>query len=549
MQLLDRYKNNLKGDILGGLTAAIVAIPTALAFGLAATAGADPSVGLYTAIFLCIVASVIGGTQTLISDPTAPMTLIAAGIIAQASGDFSLILPIFLCVGIFQIVFSAIGVARYVKYIPYPVISGFMGGIGVIIIGQQLLPLIGHANPKDKSLLNIFETLFEKLGEIDGASFAIGSGTIAVIYLIPLVSKKIPAILFALVVSTLVVYFGEFDLAVVGKINPEFKMADLSSLSDFDFSKTGFVITSAITLAALGTIDTLLTSVVADNITKTKHNGRRELLGQGLGNFVTALFGGIPGAGSTSGTVINAKSGAKTHLSGISKGVFLLLIVLFLSDAIQYVPMAALAGILFTVGIGVIDIRGIKMLIKVPKAEALVLILTLLVTVFDDLLHAVALGALLSTVFFMEKMSKVVEDLNKEGSLKSFAKKEKLPEGLAERVHVIRLDGPVFFGFADDFKSHLDEISNVGAVVIDLKRVPFTDQTGLMTLEDSIRAFQEEGIHVFIVGANDAIYGQMEKVGIPGGLISEDHFYPYFRACVKHLKHLFHDHIPSEHKL
>lgn len=546
MSLINFNKTHLKGDLLGGLTSAIVAIPTGLAFGLAATGGTDPSVGLYTAIFLCFVAAFIGGTQTLISDPTGPMTVIAGGIIASASGDASLILPIFLLVGVFQIVFSIVGVAKYVKYIPYPVISGFMGGIGVIIISLQILPLIGVSNPKDKSLVNIISEFTSSLSSIDFASFGIGVGTVAVIYLFPKITKVIPSILVALVGATLLTYFMRLDIATVPEINSDFKFADISSLSNFDFDQMGFVITSAITLAALGVIDTLLTSVVADNITKTKHNGSRELFGQGLGNFLTAMLGGIPGAGSTSGTVINIKSGARTHLSGISKGLFLLLIVLFLSELIAYVPTACLAGILFTVGVGVIDIKGVKMLLKVPRAEALVLVLTLLVTVFDDLLHAVALGALLSTVFFMEKMSKVVEDMNKEGQLGEFTKKVSLPEGLADRVHVIRLDGPVFFGFADDFKSHLDDVSNVGAVVIDLTRVPFTDQTGLLTLEESIRTFQDQGVSVFIVGANDAIYGQMEKFGIPGGLISEDHFYPYFRACVKHLKNIYKDVIPDE---
>lgn len=543
--MLQKYTSNLKGDLIGGLTAAIVAIPTGLAFGLAATG--SPEAGLFTAIFLALVAAFIGGTQTLISDPTGPMTIIAGGIISQ--GDPASVLLIFFLVGVCQILFSFIGVAKYIKFIPYPVISGFMGGIGVIIISLQMLPMIGMKNPQDKSVTNIMSTFFDSIGSIDWASFSIFAGTIAVIYLLPRLTKMIPSILAALIGATLVSYFGDLGIATVPKINTDLNIADFGAFSNFDFSQSGFILTSAITLAALGTIDTLLTSVVADNITKTKHNGNRELLGQGIGNFVASMFGGIPGAGSTSGTVINIKSGAKTNLSGFSKGFFLLLIVLFLSDAIQYVPMAALAGILFTVGVGVIDIRGIKMLIKIPKAEALIMILTLLVTVFDDLLHAVAIGALLSTVFFMEKMSKVVEDMNKEGSLDSFAKKEKIPEGLADRVHVVRLDGPMFFGFADDFKSHMESVEGVGAVIIDLKRVPFTDQTGIMTLEDSIISFQEAGIQVFIVGANDTIYSQMEKVGIPGKLIDEDHFYPYFRACVKHLKHIFQDHIPDAGKL
>ena len=546
MSLIDRYKPNIKGDLVGGLTAAIVAIPTGLAFGIQSGLGAEA--GLFTAIFLSLVAAFIGGTQTLISDPTGPMTLVAAGIIA--GGEPASVLLVFLLVGVIQVAFSFLGVAKYVKYIPYPVVSGFMGGIGVIIVSLQLLPLIGFGNPTDdKSVTNIVSVFFEKIGDTDVTTLGIGLGTIGIIYGLPYITRKIPSILFALVASAVATWALNLDVATVPEINMEMKMADLSVFTNFNFDEMGFVVTSAITLAALGVIDTLLTSVVADNITKTKHNGNRELLGQGLGNFVTAMFGGFPGAGSTSGTVINARSGARTHLSGISKGLFLLLIAIFLAGPIAYVPKAALAGILFTVGIGVIDIKGIKMLLKVPRAEALVLILTLLITVFDDLLNAVAVGALLSTVFFMEKMSKVVEDMNKEGKLKDFAKKEQLPERLADRVQVIRLDGPVFFGFADDFKAHLNSVDNVGAVIIDLKRVPFTDQTGLMTLEDSIRTLQEKEIHVFIVGANDTIYQQMESFKIPGGLVEEDHFFPYFRACVKHLKVLFKEEFEHDVKL
>ena len=542
MSLINNYKSSFKGDAIGGLTAAIVAIPTALAFG--ALSGWGPEAGLFTAIFLALVASFIGGTQTLISDPTGPMTLVAAGIIAE--GDPASALLIFMLVGVLQVCYAFIGVAKYVKYIPYPVVSGFMGGIGIIIIKLQLLPLIGLGNPDDKSVSNILSVLYKNISEIDFVNLGMGIGTIAIIYGVPYITKKVPSILVALIAATLVMYFGDLDIGTVSRIELELHLADLSVFQDFDLDSLGFVITSAVTLSALGVIDTLLTSVVADNITKTKHRGNRELLGQGIGNFVTALLGGFPGAGSTSGTVINSRSGAKTHLSGIIKGLSLLIIALFFGGFMQYVPLAALAGILFTVGVGVIDLRGLKMLGKVPKTEALVLVLTLLVTVFDDLLYAVALGALLSTIFFMEKMSKVVEDMNTEGKLDSFARKEKLPEGLSEIVHVIRLDGPVFFGFADDFKAHFDDVSKASAVVVDMKRVPFTDQTGILTLMDSINACRQKGIDLFIVGANDVIYQQMEKLGVPGQIVPEDHFFPYFRACVKHLKHLYQDHIPNE---
>lgn len=537
MSLLTHYKSNLKGDLIGGLTAAIVAIPTGLAFGIAS--GLGPEAGLYTAVFLAIVAGVFGGTQTLISDPTGPMTLVAAGVVGGMAGGTDMAMLTFALTGIIQVLFSFLKIAKYVKFIPYPVVSGFMGGIGVIIISLQLFPLLGHGNPKDKSVLNIFSSLPDALSDVNYANFGIGILTIALIYLIPFITKKVPSILVSLLVATAASVALKLDIPTVPEISSEIPMPDISFLAGISFSDISHALVMAITLASLGTIDTLLTSVVADNLTKTKHKGDRELLGQGVGNFVVSLFGGFPGAGSTSGSVINIKSGAKTNLSGVSKGVFLLFIILFLSSFISYVPTAALAGILVTVGIGVIDIKGIKMLLKVPKGEALILILTLLVTVFDDLLHAVALGALLATVFFMEKMSKVVDDLNSKGGLESFAKKVKIPDELLEKVFVVRLDGPVFFGFADDFKQIVNSIEGYEAIIIDMKRVPFTDQTGMMTIEDTISSCKEQGIEVYIVGANNTIFEQMESLKIPGGLVDENHFFPYFKSCVKHLKHVY----------
>lgn len=274
----------------------------------------------------------------------------------------------------------------------------------------------------------------------------------------------------------------------------------------------------------------------ADNMTKTKHNGNRELMGQGLGNFIGAFFGALPGAGSTTGTVINIKSGGTTHLSGIIKGVFLILVLLFLAPVVKFIPLSVLAGILFTIGVGVMDLKGLRMLLKVPRADSAILLVTLFVTVFDTLLHAVAIGALMAVVTFMKKMSEVMEDTNKEGDLGSFTRDDRLPEELLKKIYVKKLDGPMFFGFADQFRQQMKSIEGYEAVIIDMKQVPFIDETGLLTLEDAVADLYERKIAIYISGVNDSIYTQFEKVKIPENLIPEDHFYPYFKHCVKHLR-------------
>ena len=546
MGLLTKYKKSFKGDLTGGITAAIVAIPLGLGFG--DLSGLGPEAGLYAAIILAIIASLIGGTQTLISDPTAPMAFVAGVIIAQgiSLGDPGVldshawvhIILTFALAGIFQILFGVIKVAQYVKFIPYPVISGFMGGIGIIIMIGQLFPLMGHASPK--GAINIFSEISEPLGAINTWAVILGIGTIAVIYIVPLITKKIPSVLVALIVMTctsLALPVGSFD--IVGVFQGGLPSPKLGVLVSVEFQDILNVVVPAITLASLGTIDTLLTSVVADNMTKTKHNGNRELMGQGLGNFVGAFFGALPGAGSTTGTVINIKSGGTTHLSGIIKGVFLILVLLFLAPAVKFIPLSVLAGILFTIGVGVMDLKGLRMLLKVPRADSAILLVTLFVTVFDTLLHAVAIGALMAVVTFMKKMSEVMEDTNKEGDLGSFTRDDRLPEELLKKIYVKKLDGPMFFGFADQFREQMKSIEGYEAVIIDMKQVPFIDETGLLTLEDSVKDLYVRKIAIYISGANESIYTQFEKVKIPGNLVPEDHFFPYFKHCVKHLRNKY----------
>lgn len=529
------YKGSLKGDLTGGLLAAIIGLPMGLAFGV--QSGLGPQAGIYTAIILAFVAALFGGTKTLINDPTGPMTVVAATVVSVSlaqAGELEqawpLIIGAFVLAGVFELIFGIFDFGKYVKYMPYPVLSGFMAGIGIIIISVQLFPLFGHTSPK--GFLNIITNLGTPLGHVNWQALLLGALTIATVYLLPLVTKKVPSILVALIGGTLTsVAFG-MDVPVIGQIPHEVPTSHLSDLAKLHWSDLQIIITPAIMLGGLGVIDSLLTSVVADNLTKTKHNSRWTVIGQGVGNIVTALFGGIPGAGATMGTVTNIKAGATTKLSGIMKGVFLLVIVVSVADYVQYIPMAVLAGILITIGIGIIDYKGVKMLFKVPKQDAIVWGIVLAVTLFDNLLDAVGIGFALSAVLFIGRMSKSMTEAQIAHPLDDAVSKKILPDDLLGKIIVKELEGPLFFGFADQFRDHCGKIDDVIAVILRMEHVPFLDQSGLVTLESAIQDWHNRGIQVYITGANPGVFDSMEKTKIIPELVKLHHCFQDFDYCI-----------------
>lgn len=538
---LKNIKNTIKGDFTGGLTAAIIALPMALAFGLQCNPD-HPEIGLYTAIFLAIIASLVAGTKTLISDPTGPMTIIAAGVIASAGGaesGLSTIIVSFAFAGIFQILFGIIKVAQYVKYISYPVLSGFMGGIGIIIILFQWNSFFG--DPPRKEIFDIIGHLPDPIIHHHWSAMILGLSTLGLIYIIPIISKKLPAGLIALIIGTLISFFidptwgADWEFEIIGRIPdnlPTFKLEVL----DFEWSNLSIAIVSGLTLAGLGTIDTLLTSVVADNLTKTKHNGNRELIGQGLGNFVTALFGGIPGAGSTTGTVANINSNGTTNLSGIFKGIFLLIVLLGLGQFLDVVPKPVLSALLISVGIGIIDFKGMKRLISLKNSDSLVLILVILLTIFANLLVAVGVGMVLSSFFFMQRMGEIVDQQSKQGNISDMERKLKIPESIKDRIFEYELDGPLFYGFSDQFKEQAEAIVGKDAVIINMSSVPYIDASGIYVLEEVIQHFKDKNIEVVLVGVKDHIFKQFEELKVIPKTLPEEKAYNSVRSGLKYLK-------------
>ena len=569
--------NNIKGDIFGGITAGIVALPLALAFGIQAFGGVnDPSAasmgalaGLVGATMLGFFAALFGGTHSQISGPTGPMTVVAAtlisGVWASSNGSVSSVLISMalagLFCGLFQILFGIIKLGKYVRYIPYPVLSGFMSGIGVIIILQQLYPLVGLKGTG--TMIDLVTGIPAAVSEgISITALLLGLGTIAIIELFPLVTKKVPATLVALIIMTMVSLFCNLDSKlIIGDIPsglplPFFANANIS-LSGIDWMtvlKASLI--PGLTLAGLGSIDTLLTSVVADNITKTKHNSNKELIGQGIGNAIAGLFCGLPGAGATMRTVVNVKSGGRTQISGMVHALLLLAILLGLGGLVKYVPLSVLAGILITVGWGIIDFKGFKDLLRIPRADAVVLVVVFLVTVFVDLLTAVGIGMVIACVLFMKRASDLVEGGYSSSTMTSADLHKGLPspgeanfdktkpwqdEGgitdeMRKHIYVQRLNGPIFFGTINKFKEVMEDVpDHAKVVIIRMKLVSFMDQSGLYAMETAIKDLQSRGILVLMTIIQPQPMYMLKTLHVIPAVIPEEHTFKTFEDCTDYL--------------
>ena len=557
---------NIKGDITGGITAGIVALPLALAFGIQAFGGInDPSAasmgalaGLVGATLLGFFAALFGGTPSQISGPTGPMTVITAGLIsgvwASSSGNLSTVLITMslagLFCGLFQILFGIIKLGKLVRYIPYPVLSGFMSGIGVIIILQQIYPLFGMKSP-----VLVVDMILD-FPEIVSEGFSLealllGLGTIAIISLLPKVIKNpnVPVTLVELVVMTLIALpLGLADKYIIGSIPTGLPMpffangsVDLSGI-DWTLALKHAVI-PGLTLAGLGSIDTLLTSVVADNITKTKHDSNQELIGQGIGNAMAGLFCGISGAGATMRTVVNVRSGGRGKISGMVHAMLLLAILLGLGSLVKHVPLAVLAGILITVGWGIIDFRGFRDLRKIPHDDAFVLIVVFLTTVFVDLLTAVGIGMVIACVLFMKRASDMVEKQYDSHEINGFDKENPWPDegGMPDKakhsIYVQRLNGPVFFGSITGFKSVMQDIpADVKIVIIRMKNVPFMDQSGLYAMEAAIKELRDRGTQVLMTIVQPQPKYMLNSTGVIPELVAEDCVFKTFEDCTDYLR-------------
>jgi SulP family sulfate permease len=599
---------NIKGDLFGGLTAGIVALPLALAFGVQSGLGA--AAGMYGAFIIGIIAAFLGGTPTQISGPTAPMTVISAllvgTIVAANDGDMTVALPIILTIfflsGLLEALFGIFGMGTYIKYIPYPVVSGFMTGICVIILITQIFPLLGYVPGNDAVLTEKFkpkaeEILLDKIlreeanegilvlenfeetvkrgklvtpeeitaeasllaksdargvlgslkylpraiKNINWMEFWLAIASIFIIYGFKQITTKIPSALVALVVITGIVTLFDLNVKTIGDIPLGFPPFRMSIITNFDLTTILPYLGTAFTLALLGTIDSLLTSVVADNLTKTRHNSNQELIGQGIGNSVAALFGGIPGAGATIRTVVNINTGGKTRISGIVAGLLLLLILMILGPVASTIPLPVLAGILITVGIGVMDYKGLRAIPKMPKGDVFVMLLVLFLTVFLDLIQAVGIGVVISALIFMKKMgdvtnaqSKIINLKESENAEEEWLDEKDFPKKLREEIFIKHLNGPLFFGYTSDFQRIMTQIPITAKyVIIRMKRVPYVDQSGLFALEDVLIDLCSKDIKILFVGVQKQPLYRLKSIGIIPDLVPEAMVFDNFKKCIQ----------------
>ncbi|MFT6337218.1 MAG: SulP family sulfate permease [Saprospiraceae bacterium] len=536
---IKHISSNIRGDLSGGLLAAIIGLPMGLAFGVQSGLGAQA--GLYTAIILGLIAGFIGGTKTLISDPTGPMTVVAATVVSMgiaSAGDLDNALPLiigtFVLAGIFELIFGILDFGKYVKLMPYPVVSSFMAGIGLIIISMQIFPLLGHASPK--GFLNIISDIRTPLSNLNSQALLLGGVTLAIIYLVPKITTKVPSILVALIISTVISAIFKMEVPLIGNIPRSLPYLHINEISILGWGDLKIMTGPAIMLGGLGVIDSLLTSVVADNLTKSNHDSRKTILGQGLGNIIVGLLGGIPGAGATMGTVTNIRGGGNSKRSGITKAIFLFVIIVGIADYIEQIPMAVLAGILINIGINIIDFKGIKMLLKVPKQDAAVWTIVLLFTLFDNLLNAVAVGFTLASILFIGRMTKGMKNSQSKVRLSDLVDQKEIPAELAKSIYVQNIDGPIFFGFANQYRDFCSQLNDMMIVIIRMENIPFMDQSGLLTLESVVKDWHNRGIQVYITGANKDIKELLINVNIVPTLISNENCFDTFRACIGAIK-------------
>jgi SulP family sulfate permease len=540
--------SNLRGDLSGGFVAGIIALPLALAFGVQSGLGA--AAGLYGAIAVGIFAAALGGTATQASGPTGPMTVVSASIVAYAidqtgsiEAGLGIALLSFFVGGALQVGLGLLRIGKYVKYFPYPVVSGFMSGVGLIIIFLQIWPLLGSKSPK--STIEVFTRIGEPLADLNVAAVALGLLTLAVNYAFPYVTKKVPSVLVALIVGTGAALLSGADVPTIGSLPNGIPAVQIGAMLQVDPAHFSFILQSGVTLALLGSIDSLLTSVIADNLTGDKHDSNRELFGQGVGNMIAAVFGGIPGAGATKGTVVAINAGARTRLSGVTHGLFQGLVLLGLGGFAAYIPLCVLAGLLISVGVAIIDKKGIRHLRYVPKADGAVMLVVLVWTVFGNLVNAVAAGIVLASVLFMKKASDLAESKTSLDPLAPPVSVEEPPwdderdTGVPERpdVFVKHLYGPLFFGFSSGFRELSETLpEGTRVLVMRMERVPYMDQSGLYALEETLLRLRDLGTTVVLTGVADQPLGMLERIAIVPNLVPEEHVFPTFDACVAWLE-------------
>lgn len=512
---------NLQGDLFGGLTAAIVSLPLALAFGVAS--GAGPVAGLYGAVCVGFFAALFGGTPTLISEPTGPMTVVMTAIVSSMTASnpengLAMAFTVVMLAGLFQIFFGIFKLGKYITLMPYSVISGFMSGIGVILIILQIAPFVGQPNPKG-GVLGMVQNLPNLLANINPAEATLGALTLAILFFMPSKLKRFaPPQLVALIAVTVVslMFFGDANIRRIGEIPMGLPKLQMPT---FTASQLTVMIVDGAMLGMLGCIDTLLTAVIADSLTRTEHKSDKELIGQGIGNLISGLCGGLPGAGATMGTVVNIQTGAKSALSGITRALILLVVVLWAAGITQSIPMAVLAGIALKVGVDILDWSFLKRAHQVSLKGTIIMYGVLFLTVFVDLIVAVGVGVFIANILTIERLSELqsqeVKTISDADDAIVLNKEEKqLLDQANGRVLLFYLSGPMIFGVAKAIAREHSAMQDCDVLIMDLSDVPMLGVTASLAVENAIKDAAEQGRQVLLVGATGKVKKRLEKLGV-----------------------------------
>jgi SulP family sulfate permease len=516
------HLRNLHGDLLGGVTAAVIALPMALAFGVASGAGAE--VGLYGAILVGMFAALFGGSPALISEPTGPMTVVFTAVIAKLiatnpENGLAMAFTVVVMAGMFQILFGVLRLGKYVTLMPYSVVSGFMSGIGFILIVLQFGPLLGQATPQG-GVVGVLENVPQLIAGSQTPEILLGLLTLSILIFMPTRMKRyVPPQLLALIIGTLlsIMLLSTDDVRRIGEIPsglPSFQMPV------FSVDQWQIMLVDAIVLGMLGSIDALLTSVIADSLTRKQHNSDKELIGQGIGNMMSGLFGGLPGAGATMGTVVNIQTGGQTALSGLVRVAILLVIIMWASGLTAFIPLAVLAGIAFKVGIDIVDWKFLRRAHLLSFKGALITYGVVLLTVFVDLIAAVGIGLFLANVMTITRLSElqeedveVIHDVDDAGDSLSAYEKDLLEAGDG-RVMMLLLRGTMIFGVSRAISRKNSKIQGCDSLIIDITRVNHLGLSSALAIEECMRDMVEAGKNIYIVHGEGQPVSRLRNLGV-----------------------------------
>ena len=533
-------KEKLAADLMAGLIVGIVALPLAIAFGIAS--GVSPSQGILTAIIGGFIVSALGGSRVQIGGPTGAFIVIIYGIVSNPNLGLPGLMLATMLAGAFLILLGVCRLGTIIKFIPYPIVVGFTSGIAVTIFTTQIKDLFGLQTEKlPGDFLSKWGIYFQHFDTLDWVTTAVGILSIVIIALTPKISKKIPGSLVAIILMTVGVYFlnahTNFHVTTIGDQFGEIK-ASIPSLQvpNLSWENVKGLFPTAMVIAVLGAIESLLSATVADGVCGDHHNSNQELIGQGVANICTPLFGGIPCTGAIARTMTNINNGGRTPVAGIVHAIVLLVIFLVLMPLAAYIPMSCLAGVLVIVSYNMSGWRTFMQLLKNPKSDVIVLLITFFLTVVFDLTIAIEVGLLIACLLFMKRMAESTQikviadeiDPNDETDAEVHEEHLIIPKG----VEVYEINGPYFFGIANKFEELMAAMENHPKVrVIRMRRVPFIDSTGIHNLQNLCEMSHREGTHIVLSGVTPNVYSVLEHNGFCK-LLGKDHICPNINVAL-----------------